>query len=77
MTELDRYGIPDKFTDLMGKEWEILDARMPGYADNYKFYRVIIHKDENGKEEQAIRTEDFIRQTLIEVAKHGKRHKIS
>ena len=78
MTERDRYGIPPRFTDLLGKEWEIIDGRIPKVSSPYKFLRFIKRVDTEGNVvEQDVRTEDFIRQTLIEVAKHGKRHKIS
>ena len=76
--EQDRYGIPPKFIDLKGKEWEVLDSRMPRVSNLYQYFRVIFRTDAEGNTiEQDIKSEDFIRQTLIEVAKHGKRHKIS
>ena len=46
--EPDRYGIPERFTDLKGKEWEVLDSRMPRVSNQYQYFRVIFRNDAEG-----------------------------
>lgn len=70
LPEIDRYGIPQKFTDLQDKVWEVLDSRMPRVSNHYQYFRVIFRSDPEGNMvEQDIKSEDFIRQIIKE---HGK-----